>query len=322
MSTNLNVEAPMFTSEVSHSRQPLTHESDVCQVLTCLPEKFIVDYANGIDVVREHVGEQEKRSGMFARFMDGFNGSSHLRQASINASLADGVEGSLLCLQDLSNELAKTNYAVAQVAQRVGVIQSSVTKRANYSADTREIVDVLSERFNEKCKEYDAHIKQLNIKQKSKEHIDLVFSRWGADKLNDLPIAARCYSTLEELHWGDFGDCVRFCAIHDKKRHSELLETLTNEVVIQIKNDVGIKPSSRLPFEEWITPQFNSDKARIADIGEAVLYLADWSTDTSAPMVNSMVVAASRTSKFVPYILDSNRLAEAMVYEVFKGRMI
>jgi hypothetical protein len=31
-------------------------DNRVCQVLTCLPEKFVVDFANGIDVAQEHTG--------------------------------------------------------------------------------------------------------------------------------------------------------------------------------------------------------------------------------------------------------------------------
>ena len=30
-------------------------DNRVCQVLTCLPEKFVVDFANGIDVAQEHI---------------------------------------------------------------------------------------------------------------------------------------------------------------------------------------------------------------------------------------------------------------------------
>lgn len=322
MKTHQKAESIAKMGGVDNSPLPLTKNSEVCTVLTCLPEKAVVDFANGIDVVRDHIRVQEKRSGIKARLFDGFNGSAHSRQASINASLADGLEASLLWLENLSGEVAKTNYAVAQVTQRVAKIQGLVIKNANYSRKTREMVHALNTRFSAKCEEIDAKLNQLNIKQKSNDHIDLVFGRWGAGKLNDLPIAARCYAAIEELCWGDFGDCVRFCADHDKRRYVELIEHVTNKATIRMNQDAGIKALARLQFEEWITPQFNADEASIPEIGEAVLYLADWSTDTSAPFVNSIVVASSHTSNYVPFIFDANRLAKSMVNEVFQNRVI
>ena len=73
---------------------PIAPDSALCQSLTCLPEKFIVDFANGIDVVRDHLRVQRQRTGFFARMYDGFTGQGARRQAQINASLADGVEAS------------------------------------------------------------------------------------------------------------------------------------------------------------------------------------------------------------------------------------
>ncbi len=37
-------------------------DNRVCQVLTCLPEKFVVDFANGIDVAQEHIRTTGERT--------------------------------------------------------------------------------------------------------------------------------------------------------------------------------------------------------------------------------------------------------------------
>ncbi len=37
-------------------------DNRVCQVLTCLPEKFVVDFANGIDVAQEHIRTAGERT--------------------------------------------------------------------------------------------------------------------------------------------------------------------------------------------------------------------------------------------------------------------
>ena len=69
---------------------PVTSTSEICQILTCLPERFVVDFANGIDVARDHVRVQKGRGDFLARCYDGFTGKSVKRQAEVNASLIDG----------------------------------------------------------------------------------------------------------------------------------------------------------------------------------------------------------------------------------------
>ncbi len=68
-------------------------DNRVCQVLTCLPEKFVVDFANGIDVAQEHI-RTVRRAHVLPAFKRGLTGEGAARQNAINASLAQGVEAS------------------------------------------------------------------------------------------------------------------------------------------------------------------------------------------------------------------------------------
>ncbi|MBN6349374.1 hypothetical protein JZL91_20700 [Escherichia coli] len=88
----------------------MTHNR-VCQVLTCLPEKFVVDFANGIDVAQEHIRTAGERT-FFRRLKEGLTGEGAARQNAINASLAQGVEASLRWLTEMTTSLATTNYAI------------------------------------------------------------------------------------------------------------------------------------------------------------------------------------------------------------------
>ena len=65
-------------------------DNRVCQVLTCLPEKFVVDFANGIDVAQEHIRTAGERT-FFRRLKEGLTGEGAARQNAINALLAQGV---------------------------------------------------------------------------------------------------------------------------------------------------------------------------------------------------------------------------------------
>ncbi|EFH3393103.1 diguanylate cyclase regulator RdcB family protein, partial [Escherichia coli] len=74
-------------------------DNRVCQVLICLPEKFVVDFANGIDVAQEHIRTAGERT-FFRRLKEGLTGEGAARQNAINASLAQGVEASLRWLTE------------------------------------------------------------------------------------------------------------------------------------------------------------------------------------------------------------------------------
>lgn len=90
-------------------------DNRVCQVLTCLPEKFVVDFANGIDVAQEHIRTAGERT-FFRRLKEGLTGEGAARQNAINASVAQGLEASLRWLTELTTSLATTNYAIIHSA--------------------------------------------------------------------------------------------------------------------------------------------------------------------------------------------------------------
>ncbi len=110
-------------------------DNRVCQVLTCLPEKFVVDFANGIDVAQEHIRTAGERT-FFRRLKEGLTGEGAARQNAINASLAQGVEASLRWLTEMTTSLATTNYAITRVNDRVSSLVSDTARLAHYSADT------------------------------------------------------------------------------------------------------------------------------------------------------------------------------------------
>ncbi|EFO0064995.1 DUF932 domain-containing protein [Escherichia coli] len=91
-------------------------DNRVCQVLTCLPEKFVVDFANGIDVAQEHIRTTGERT-FFRRLKEGMTGEGAARQNAINASLAQGVEASLRWLTEMTTSLATTNYAIKHTSR-------------------------------------------------------------------------------------------------------------------------------------------------------------------------------------------------------------
>ena len=299
--------------------EPISGNAEIFQRLSCLPEKFVVDFANGIDVVRDHTRTQKSRTGFFQRLYDGFSGQGTKRQHEVNASLADGVEASLKWLNELSTSLAKTNYSIVQVNQRVAMIQDALTTVANYSADTREQLIELSHNLGRRCNALEEEMNRIDMVQRANDHMDLVFTRWQAGRFHALSPSGRCYAALEELWWGNFGDFYRQSTASARAGH---VERLTNRAIVQMAEDANTNPTARNSAKEWLLcPNANtSDTA--PDMVQALEYLGDWAIADHQPFVYSVssLTAHAELPLTMPRICSATRIGEALVNEVFERR--
>lgn len=292
----------------------ITAKAEICQVLTCLPEKFVVDFANGIDVVRDHTRVQRSRTGFFQQFYDTLSGQGTRRQQEINASLTDGVEASLQWLTELSTSLAKSNFALEQVNTRVAMIQGSLTKVINYSADTRQQLIKLAQDLETRCGAIEGEMSRIDIVQRANDHIDLVFSRWEAGKFKSFSISGRCYAALEELRWGSFGDFFRKSSVRERSGH---LERLLNRSISQMAIDAQLKPSTRSHTSEWLSLPNYQDL--VPDAREALEYLGDWAHPDVQPFVHSTTTMLRELPLSMPRICSADRIAHALVSEIFEN---
>lgn len=294
----------------------ITQDSPLCQTLVCLPEKFVVDFANGIDVARDHLSVQRGRTGFFARMYDGFTGQGTRRQAQINASLTDGVEASLQWLCELSESVACSNWAISQVNDRVTTLTGSVTRLAHYSADTREQLQALAHRLDTRMKGMEQDIARIDFIQKAQLNVDTSFHKWTAGRFAALSPAARCYATLEELRWGALGDYCR--SIYSSQRQCrDFIHMVADRATVQLAADAAISLQTPAEMSKvWLAepparPGNGSD-----DLRHAVAYMADGMDVSKAPFVSTAVLQRP-ASLSVPLLAYSRRVAEALIQEVF-----
>lgn len=291
---------------------PITRESEICKTLSCLPEKFVVDFANGIDVINDHLRVQRTRTSFGARLVDGFTGKGSRRQIEINASLADGVESSLNWLQELSQSLARSNFAIIQVKDRVAMIQESLITLANYSADTRLQIESLSTALDRRCEQIENEIARVDLVQRATIHIDQIFSRWEAGRFADFSLAGRCYAAFEELRWGAFGDLCRKGSADERASH---LEIASNRAIVLLADDMNEFPNARVNVKQWLMPSQHVN----ADAHDALAYIGDWASADHAPFVHAVLHDADELPLSVPRICSATRLTEALAEEVFGG---
>lgn len=293
----------------------ITRESSICQVLPMLPEKVVVDFANGIDVVRDHVRVQSNRHGMLARFMDGISGTSSRRQAGINASLADGVEGALLMLNDLTSSLARSNLAIERVNDRLSAIVVDVKKIAGFSAETREIVIKLSEELDARYSSLEKDVQRIDFVQRAQLHLDQVFSRWDAGRLSSFSPAARAYIVMEDLWWGDFGAFFRMTESHDKK--DKLVETMLNRCISKLSGESGVSPAMRLSIRSWLDAPDSGGAVLLSN--QALAYLGDNADHARQPFVYSLTQMPeySDLPNTLPRITSAEVVVRALKKELF-----
>lgn len=297
-------------SEVS----PITPDSPLCQTLSCLPKKFIVDFVNGIDVVRDHLSTQCGRSGFFSRMYDGFTGQGVRRQIEINTSLVDGVEASLRWLVELSDSLAHSNLAITQVNDRMSALTLNVAKLAQYSADTRERLEDVAHQISMRMQRMNTEIARIDFIQQAQLDLDTAFSKWAAGRFAALSPAARCYVTLEELRWGALGDYFRNYA--DQRQSLDFFNLITDRATAQLARDAEMDPCIAADMASiWLLAptgrHVHDDEMR-----QAQVYLAEGMTLVDAPFVLS--VTNQRPAHYaVPLIASARRVAEGIVREVF-----
>lgn len=293
---------------------PINSQSEICQILSCLPEKFVVDFANGIDVARDHIRIQNNRTGFTARLYDGFTGQGSRRQAEINSSLADGVEGTLVWLTELTNSVAHSNLALARVSERLASIQSAIARLANYSAETQTQIENLSQRIHSRMDHFSAQLVRVAAEQRAEQQLTRVFNKWAAGKFATFSSAARCYAALEELRWGAFGDFCR--TTEDRIARNSFLEDLTNRALEQMRTDAGLTTATtRMPIDAWLTAP--TTRETITDAPEALAYLGNWSIFDLQPFVYTVSQRPLELPLGLPRMCSAERISRAMVEEVF-----
>lgn len=291
----------------------LNQDSEVCQLLNCLPEKFVVDFANGIDVARERQRYLAGRTTFFNRLYDGFTGQGMRHQAEINASLTDGVEGALQWLTDLSESLAKSNHAIVQVNSRVNALKLDVARVVGYAIETRQGLEQLSERLDGRCNALEQEVDRIGSLQRAQIHLETVFGKWAAGRFSSFSLSGRCYAALEELRWGAFGDHLHRLSGHERQTQ---LELLANRAIVQLSQDGGLSAGERIGTRDrWLAqPQ---GRHVLADASEALGYLGDWADAERNPFTFVVSQQPQDLSLQIPRLGSAQRFTETLISELF-----
>ena len=286
----------------------------IASPLRSLEAKVVVDFANGIDVVRDHVRVQNSSRSVFQRVLSGLNGDAARRQAEVNAALADGVEGSLACLVELAEQITFSTLAIAKVSERVHQIQSAVVSVADYSVHTRRKVDELASVFDQHRRQITERLLRVELRLEAYEHRDAVFHAWGAGRYSQFSALGRCYAVLEELRWGTFGHYYRSLPEDGRRKYGV---DLVNRSVLQLMTDLAVTQSARLSITDWTT--YPVRVAAGSDAAELLAYLGEGYDPDRAPFVHVVSQLPGHLPLEVPKLCTAVRATEALLEEVLEN---
>jgi hypothetical protein len=293
-----------------------TQDSVLAKTFPGLSEKFVVDFANGIEVVHDHVRVQRNHNNsFFSRLIDGFTGQGARRQAEINTSLADGVEGSLRWLTELTESVARSNLALCLINEHIGILQDNVALLAHYSADSRIMLENLEHNLSSRCDVLGAEIARIDFEQRAGRQLGQVFDKWAAGGYAGLSRLARLYAALDELYWGDFGS---FCRANDNSVRRDFLRQLAHKATAQMEADLRLDAGQRVELRTLLAPV---GRSALTEVNEALAYLGNWTNSEDHPFAFvATQPIEDRLPNTIPRLMNSERAAEAMTREMFEDR--
>ena len=288
----------------------LNVSTETLSTLTCLPEKFIVDFANGIDVSRDHQ-RMLKDQSFGSRLLNTFNGKNARRQYEINQNIVEGLDSSLTWLSELSESVAKSNLALTKVNDRVNSLLLDTAKIAHFSATTRDQLKAFALKTADHLTLLEANIKRIELEQHGMFHLDQVMTRWEAGVFNGFTLGGRCYAALEELRWGEYGDLLRQSP---NQQTNTFIESLKNKAIVQMARDAQVTSLQRIDTREWLT----LPTVMLKDGQEALSYMGDWCDENQHPIAHTITQFEASRSRYMPRICSSERLVTGLVDEIFE----
>lgn len=210
-------------------------------------DKLLIDLANGTQVVKEQNAiQRQQTSSIWSRVKNGLSGQSAMRQANINEHLNVGLESCQNLLNELSQDVAKHSIALIELESRQQGLSNNIIELIHFSVDLKkELADVKSE------------VTSLKRIMMADLQMNRLMDKWKAGGLNQLSPLGRCYTVLDALYWGAFGQFVRNDI--NNKDASEFFEHLRDKLIIRLQKDLDVESDRDVIRDEWLRLPENSD---------------------------------------------------------------
>ncbi len=282
-----------------------------------LKEKALIDFVNGIEVIDDHIRFQDKTNQVFfGRIWSDLTGESHLRQNTINQHVNQSLDVISDWLQFLEKTQIESDLAIAKVSEKLAETRAGVMRlnaKHNELAKQVELLIINFDKLENRFDQLSAKLQQVDAGRLASQHLEAVFDKWKAGRLNHYPVLIRLHLVFDELYWGDFGN---YCRKYNlEKEIKRLIEQAKNKTLIQLKLDLeksGIDTKQAWIWQEWLSDEIQNLET---DYKELLAYLTDDANENLTPMlwvVNRLANGETNVeiNQQVPIILNTQNTIE------------
>ncbi len=280
------------------------------RTLECMTEKFVVDFASGIDIARDPWRSQQGKA-FYQRLKEEFAGQNRLQYWGIDSATPESMEASLAWLGQLIGTVAKSYLAATLVHERLSQMETAAARVAYYSSEGREQLSQVRNLLEQRMNKLEQQLRSIDLYRQGTVHCEQVFARWRAGHYFAFSPAGRCYVALTELRWGAFGDALRLCS---EERAAQLLELARELAIGRLAEDINASPRTRHYYHEWLAPPSVPD---LMEHKDALVWLGNEADSDRHPVSYSVTQSWQSIALGMPRICSAMRLGSAMVDEVF-----
>lgn len=280
------------------------------RTLECITEKFVVDFAQGIDMARDPWRSPQGKA-YYQRLKETFIGQNRLRQWAMDDALLDNLEVSLAWLGQLVGKVAKSHLATTLIHERISQVNGASLRVASYSAEARGQLALLKQQLEQRLLKAGKQFEKNNLYLMATLHCEQVFARWGTGHFQVFSPAGRCYVALQELRWGAFGDALRHCRAEQAE---QLLEQVRSLAINRLAVDIDASTRTRHFYHQWLSMP---SAAGLMEHKDALIWLGNGSDSERQPVSYSVTQTWQGIALGMPRICSAMRLGSAMVDEIF-----
>lgn len=297
----------------------------LCSAIEALPalkDKVAVSLASRLSVTRDHIKVMQARENFVDELADFFTGKGRRRQNQVNQNITAMLEQTIDELSSVMDSVSLSHRAIAAVSAEVQNLQNHTEVLAQELIGLDDRVDKLASSVDLRFQELQQQLHNVDARTRAEAHLVRVLECWRAGYLDELPLAARCYVSIEQLWWGDFG---YFIANFPGADSAQLIRDLIMRLAGELARPVGADPFRRVAREYWvIQPGASSSSSSQAGLRQALLLFSDWSYPASTPFVSS-IAGLVDAPEFecplgFPHLMSAERIANALIREIFDVR--
>lgn len=279
------------------------------RTLKCSNEKFVVDFAQGMGVVRQSWHSQQSKSfyeNLCGQLITQYQDS----QQGLGTVFTSDSMTAIAWLSEFIAHLEPSYVATKLVYERLMQLEQTTISVGGDDLDGHAQRDKLRAQLEFKMEQVENRLQTVNLMEYGRLHYEQVLTRWNSGQYYPFSPAGRCYAALQELYWGAFGEAILLC---DMGQKNLLIEEVRAGFIDKLASEVGASPHTRHYYHQWLTTPFSSG---VLEYKEALAWLGDSCNIDQHPVSYSVTQAWRGIALGMPRICSAVRLGNALVDEL------